>query len=188
MRSDSGIPDGWRYWSSTIDPGSSSTLYTSTNLGVYRTNNHGESWQQMEGSEVLDLGFPGDQQGMFRNIVVDPLRSHLLLGTMRGLYAYNLITSVRGEEELPLAFHLYQNYPNPFNPTTTIRYALPERVFVHLGVYDVLGKEVASLVKEEQNPGTYTVEFNGDGLPSGVYYYRLTAGRYNEVKKMIMLK
>jgi len=106
-----------------------------------------------------------------------------------GLFRYDLVVSVKNEVvEVPAGYELFQNYPNPFNPTTTISYTLPERVFVHLGVYDVLGKEVASLVKEEQEAGTHRVEFRGHALPSGVYFYRLSAGRFVEVKKMILLR
>jgi len=125
-----------------------------------------------------------------RNVWADTLGSVLYVGTMRGVYAYNLITitSVGDGGELPSTFRLFQNFPNPFNPSTTIKYALPERASVRLSVYDVLGREVMTLVQQEQEAGVYSAEFRGDGLTSGVYYYRLTAGRYNEVRKMIMLK
>jgi len=85
-------------------------------------------------------------------------------------------------------FFLRQNYPNPFNPNTTINYQLPVTKHVSLKVYDVIGKLVASLVNEKQNAGSYTVDFNGDGLPSGVYFYKLEAGEFTETKRMILLK
>jgi hypothetical protein len=91
---------------------------------------------------------------------------------------------------------LYQNYPNPFNPTTTIQYAIPI-VKTHLGeslqhvtlkVYDILGREVTTLVNREQLHGKYKVEFNASLLASGVYIYRLTAGGFSAVKKLSLIK
>lgn len=85
-------------------------------------------------------------------------------------------------------FSLSQNYPNPFNPITSIRYEIPERSFVTIIVYDVLGNEITTLVNEEKPEDTYEVEFNAERLPSGVYFYRLTAGSYSATKKMILMK
>ena len=85
-------------------------------------------------------------------------------------------------------FELNQNYPNPFNPTTTIKYKLPKNSFVTLKIYDILGKEVQTLVDEYKHSGIYKAEFNAANLPSGVYFYRLTAGNFIEVKKMILQK
>jgi hypothetical protein len=86
------------------------------------------------------------------------------------------------------AFELAQNYPNPFNPTTTIRYQIPTAETVSLKVYDVLGKEVATLVSGRQEAGSYAVEFNAAGFSSGVYFYRLQAGGFVETKKMMLVK
>ncbi|MCB0745039.1 MAG: T9SS type A sorting domain-containing protein, partial [Ignavibacteriae bacterium] len=93
-------------------------------------------------------------------------------------------------------FSLEQNYPNPFNPTTTISYAIPtvaEANFsstanVTLKVYDVLGKEITTLVNEASKPGIYQVTFNASNLTSGIYYYRLQYGEFNETKKLVLLK
>ena len=99
------------------------------------------------------------------------------------------LTDTEDEEHLSVnTYALYQNFPNPFNPTTLISYKLPSTSNVSLKIYDVLGKEVTSLINEEQGPGTYDVEFNGSGLASGVYYFQLQAGEYNSVKKMVLLK
>jgi PKD repeat protein len=90
--------------------------------------------------------------------------------------------------EKPAAYHLYSNYPNPFNPVTTIRYAIAERNFVTLKVYDILGTEVASLVEAEKEPGIYSISFSADKLASGVYIYKLQAGNFISSKKMILMK
>jgi hypothetical protein len=88
----------------------------------------------------------------------------------------------------PVTIHLYQNYPNPFNPVTNIQYAVGSMQYVSIKVYDVLGKEVATLINEEKPAGEYKVEFNGNNLPSGIYFYQLKAGSFAEIRKMVLLK
>ncbi len=90
--------------------------------------------------------------------------------------------------ELPRRFELKQNFPNPFNPTTMIDYQLPGNSEVTLRVYDVLGREVKTLVNQNQKAGDYDVAFDAADLPSGVYFYRLQAGSYNETRKLVLLK
>jgi hypothetical protein len=89
---------------------------------------------------------------------------------------------------IPTEYGLSQNYPNPFNPVTQISYALPEAGYVTLKVYDVLGREVATLVDEHKEAGYYEVEFNGSRLSSGVYFYKLVAGSYTSIKKLLLAK
>jgi hypothetical protein len=89
---------------------------------------------------------------------------------------------------LPGTFELYQNYPNPFNPGTIIQYNLPHSSQVSLKVYNLLGQEVRTLVNESKPAGAYTVHFNGDGIASGVYFYRLRAGSYVQTKKFLLLR
>lgn len=88
----------------------------------------------------------------------------------------------------PDGFYLSQNYPNPFNPSTVIRYSLPEKSFANLKIYNSLGKEVSELVNQSQVSGSYEVEWNASALPSGIYFYRLSAGEYAETKKMSLIK
>jgi hypothetical protein len=85
-------------------------------------------------------------------------------------------------------FVLHQNYPNPFNPSTTIEFTLPKAEFTSLKVYNILGKEVSTLISKKLNQGNHTYQFDGKNLASGVYYYRLEAGNYVETRKMIYLK
>lgn len=89
---------------------------------------------------------------------------------------------------IPDQYALLQNYPNPFNPATQIQYHLPESGMVSLKVYDMLGSEVAVLVQEIQSPGVYTVNYDASGISSGLYFYRLQAGKFTEVKKMMLTR
>lgn len=100
-----------------------------------------------------------------------------------------VITGVENSEvHIPEQFSLSQNYPNPFNPSTTIQYSVPKESNVTLKVFDILGKEVATLVNEEKNVGVYTVNFNASQLKSGIYFYTLQVGSFIETKKMILIK
>lgn len=99
------------------------------------------------------------------------------------------ITNVqRVSNEIPNLFSLYQNYPNPFNPNTKIKFALPKSSFAKLVIYDMLGREIATLVNEQLNPGVYEVNFDGTKCASGIYYYKLMMGEFKQTKKMILLK
>jgi Secretion system C-terminal sorting domain len=88
----------------------------------------------------------------------------------------------------PTNYALTQNYPNPFNPSTTIKYSIPQDNFVSLKVFNVIGKEVATLVNKEMKTGTFTVNWNAGNLPSGVYFYKLSSGNFSEIRKMVLLK
>jgi hypothetical protein len=89
---------------------------------------------------------------------------------------------------VPTEFAIFQNFPNPFNPTTLVRYQLPVASSVRLAVYDLLGREVAVLVNERKGPGSHEVTFDGAGLASGVYFYRLQAGDFVQAKKLVVLR
>ncbi|MEW6194880.1 MAG: carbohydrate binding domain-containing protein [Bacteroidota bacterium] len=116
-------------------------------------------------------------------------------------YGDQILPGVEDENELPDEFRLEQNYPNPFNPETTIEYAIPNvetrysasPKHITLKIYDILGREIATLVDKQQLPGKYSVLFNvetrqGTSLPSGIYFYKLTAGEFTAVKKLLLLK
>jgi hypothetical protein len=100
----------------------------------------------------------------------------------------NSATDVSEVRELPAAFELGQNYPNPFNPTTTLSYSLPAKGFVELKVYNLLGQEVSTLVNDEKSAGTHRVTWSAQNMSSGVYFYRISVGRYSKENKMILLK
>jgi hypothetical protein len=88
----------------------------------------------------------------------------------------------------PENYNLYQNYPNPFNPSTTIRYSITAPDLVRIKIYDILGREVKTLINEQKQAGTYEVQFDASGLASGIYLYRIESGKFIQTKKMILLK
>ncbi len=110
-----------------------------------------------------------------------------------GSFIANKVTAVQNEQKRPMEFSLSQNYPNPFNPTTTISFGLKNESFVTLKVYDMMGREVRTLVSETRKAGTYELQWRGDNnfgqsVASGMYLYKITAGNFVQVKKMLFLK
>jgi len=101
---------------------------------------------------------------------------------------WKTIVGVQGEPVLPTAYALRQNYPNPFNPGTTIELDVPGSGFVSLKVYDMLGREVATLVNEQRTPGRYSIRWNAEGVASGVYFYRLRVNTFVDTKKLVVLR
>ena len=102
-----------------------------------------------------------------------------------GTYEYSDIVEV---EFVPTEFALYQNYPNPFNPSTKIKYSIPQESIVTIKVFDILGEEVATLLNEKQEAGTYDVDFDGRNLGSGIYLYKMEAETFSQIKKMLIIK
>jgi len=149
------------------------------NNGLKSADN-GNTWRNIifPYTTEVDIFFPAEQTGyMAGNNVIGKILNG---GTVS---VNNENTNLVRED-----FHLSQNYPNPFNPKTVIGYSLTGNRYVSLKVYDVLGKEIITLVNEKQNAGSYTVNFNGESFPSGIYFYRLEAGDFAESKRMILLK
>jgi hypothetical protein len=103
------------------------------------------------------------------------------------LYYEDVVTSVK-DETIPVSFKLEQNFPNPFNPSTTIRFAVPEKKLVQIRLYTVIGEEVLLLVNEEKEQGWYEIKLNMNSFSSGVYIYRMNAGNYVNTRKMILIK
>ena len=157
---------------------------------VYSSQDSGKTWsattyEGYEGSVPLNhLSLSGSYGSGIGWAVGDD-------GTIIGFK--RVITDVsRGVSELPNAYVLYQNYPNPFNPTTTIKYQIPEvrgqRSDVSLRVFDLLGREVATLVNEVEKPGEYSVQWNAKGLASGVYFYQLRSGDFVAMRRMLVIR
>ena len=119
-------------------------------------------------------------------------RQMILLGCVINGVTYGDTSMLVGinqiSTEIPFDFSLSQNYPNPFNPNTKIQFSLPKPAFTKIVIYDLLGKEIEIIVNGELNAGTYAAVWNASDYPSGVYYYRFSAGDYTETKKMVLMK
>ena len=148
---------------------------------IVKTTNAGINWQVQDSNNykcLRDVFFFNEYTGW---IVGD---SGTILKTTTGGVSF-----IKYENnEIPTEYKLNQNYPNPYNPSTTIIYALPHSGNVKLVVYDVLGRMIKTLVNEKQSPGTYEVIFNASQYPSGIYFYKLEARNYTDVKRMILTK
>jgi len=141
-------------------------------------------------------GYSGIELISFKPISVRYVR---MLGIKRNIIRYclhefeifsNQTTGIPGKEKgiTPQHFSLNQNYPNPFNPVTTISFSLPSKSFVSLEVFDLLGREVATIVSEEMSAGAYSRQWNAVNMPSGIYFYRLQAGLFTQTKKLVLLR
>jgi len=100
----------------------------------------------------------------------------------------DFVTNANNDFEILKNYELQQNYPNPFNPTTNIKYSIPENSFTTISIYDNLGREIQTLFSGFRTAGTYEITFNGSGLSSGVYYYKITTEKFSDTKKMILLR
>ena len=142
--------------------------------------------QLQNGSPCIDAGIPlfiwkGDTL-----INVNPTQ---YIGSAPDMGAYEHGNPSGIEMEITShSFSLSQNFPNPFNPSTKINWQMPARSQVTLKVYDVLGNEIASLVNEEKEAGYHSIDFNASDFPSGVYFYKLTAGNFISIRKMLLLR
>ena len=154
---------------------------TPYNAGVFRSVDSGDSWTSINAG-ITDFHI--------QSLVVNS-NDYMFAGSYSGYFFRSINSTTPVENEIdknPSQYFLLQNYPNPFNPSTSITYQIPKPELVSLKVYDVLGREVAVLVNEEKSQGSYEVQFIGNGLTSGIYFYQLKAGNYSETKKMILLK
>jgi len=139
---------------------------------------------------VAGKGTTTEKQNYSFEIAHSEFKSSVLLVRLKqidtdGKITYSKVLTIN---RIPDSFSLSQNYPNPFNPSTKISYDLPSASQVTLKIYDLLGREVRSLVNQEKPAGTYTVEFSAIDLPSGFYFYKLTAGEFTSTKKMMLMK
>jgi serine protease len=131
----------------------------------------------------------GDSTTFAIAVMASPTLSDLISTTSAAQQKWSYVSSApSAPNTIPLAFALEQNYPNPFNPTTHLQFSIADFQFVTLKIYDVLGRDVATLVNEQKSPGTYIVNFDGSSFASGVYFYRLRAGSFVSTKRMVLLK
>jgi len=153
---------------------------TGPNGGVFLSTNNGASWTSVNG---------GLTSTFVRALVV--AGPYLFAGTSSGVWRRPLseLVSVKDDHlTLPENFTLGQNYPNPFNPSTAIDYEIVDRSHVVLRVFDLLGREVASLVNDIEEPGYKSVRWDAGNVPSGIYFYQLSAGSFIETRKMLLVK
>ncbi len=157
----------------------------SGSLAMLNTTDGGENWSIQ--LTTFPQGVTGN--GLNGGFFIDK-KTGWAVGNNGLILKYNSTTDINEKNLniIPNNFTLDQNFPNPFNPTTTINYAVPKASKVTIKVYDVLGNEVASLVNEEKNAGSYSINFSAAKLSSGTYFYRMTAGSFAETKKLILLK
>ena len=158
------------------------TQFIDMEVLIWNNNNNQTAYYRMQAF---------DTEGLYSSYT--PTKSidfHIMLkpGTVTPPLQPSMAKSTTQDYLLPSKTKLLDNYPNPFNPSTTIKYQIKEPSFVSLKVYDILGKEVTSLVNKEQSPGKYSVTFDANNLPSGVYIYKLQAGVFSSVKKMLLTK
>lgn len=172
--------------------------YTNNATDVYiaKSTNGGSTFTNILISETPFVPTSSTFFGDYTNITayngkVRPIWARLQ-GTMSVMTAIIDFTSGESNvsQNIPSEFKLEQNFPNPFNPVTQINYAVKENTFINLTVYNLVGQEIATLVNDFKQTGNYNINFdiNGYNMPSGVYFYRLTAGNFSETKKMIVTK
>ncbi len=156
--------------------------YDGTNVGIIPASPGGvPQWGGLPNSNIRELEYKAVAGG-YELWMSCKGRGIAVLTVLDGT------TSVESKKESPTSFELSQNYPNPFNPTTTISFSIPSSTFTSLKIYDILGNELATLVNEVKPAGNYILDFDASALSSGVYFYRLSTGKFTEAKKMILLR
>lgn len=160
---------------------SGNNIFAGAAFGVYVSNDNGANWaQRNEGLSNHDVR------------AFCKINNYIFAGTGGGGVSRRLLSEltdiIHVSNEIPGIFSLSQNYPNPFNPETHLRFGISETGFVSLKIYSAMGKDVQTLVNEKLSPGIYEVEFNGSGLTSGVYFYKIESGKFSEVKRMLLIK
>ena len=169
-----------------IDPLYTQNIYVGNDLGVYVSTNSGANWF------TFSTGMP--YALVFDLTIVYPSRNIRATTHGSGIYERDLIQNPVGIEpisnEIPKSFSLSQNYPNPFNPSTKIRFSIPANnsADTKLNVYDISGRLVNTLVKQNLKPGSYEVTFDASGYSSGVYFYKMETEGFIDTKKMILIK
>jgi photosystem II stability/assembly factor-like uncharacterized protein len=157
-------------------------LFAATPAGVFVSADNGDNWKN------ANIGIPPNTGVSSLAIVSNNMFAAVDIGAVYKRPLSELLTDVKNDVTVLKEFLLKQNYPNPFNPSTKINFELPKSTFVLLRVFDLLGREIATLMNKEFSAGHHEVSFDGSNLPSGIYVYRIQAGEYTSVKKMILMK
>jgi hypothetical protein len=159
-------------------------------------NNFGfEVQRSISGNEFATIGFIQGHGTTTESKSYRFVDANLLAGNytyrlkqvdFNGTFAYS--DEVNAEVTSPVQFELSQNYPNPFNPSTTIKFSIPQSSNVTLRIFNTLGQEVSILINQNMESGVHTINFDASELNSGIYFYRLDAGQFTEVRKMTLIK
>lgn len=159
-------------------------------------------WIGLDGSFLMYDGiefrkisdeYPGFEDLWITGLAIDENNNKWLSTYDNGIFVYNEngVTEIKTEEGpyyRPSGYNISQNYPNPFNPQTIIEYGIPKASNVEIKIYNSLGEIINTIINKQQSAGEYRIEFDGSSLPSGIYFYRITAGSFVQTKKMILLK
>ncbi len=184
-------PDSSASYSITLPNGSFREYFVNDGSGNTRVDDDGSNTYSVDPNDTL-YGFHIMPRGAFIKGLIGVIKYKNSEYKIEPRTNSDFIGEVDAVRQLksptPSSFSLLQNYPNPFNPTTTIRYSLPRESMVTLRIYNVLGQEVTTIVNQHQVAGNYTATFDAARFASGVYFYRLSAGSFNQVKKMLLLK
>ncbi len=178
-------------WAVQTLPGSG-TCYSFNGVAERFWYNRGTGiyWSSDNGSNFASQ-YTGTGTLLAMNLVLDNITIRGWSVSSNGtiaMYNESLTGITINQNEIPETYSLMQNYPNPFNPATKINFMLPKSGEVSLKIYDILGNEVATLINENMNPGSYTIDWNAGNYSSGVYFYRLQSGDFTETKKMMLVK
>lgn len=146
-------------------------------LDYFKSNTYSENFG------VVRYGSMGP--GIYTNSL---LKGCIINGVTLGDTSFSVIGINQISSLIPGWFKLFQNYPNPFNPTTQISFDIPKASFVEIIIYDERGQEIEKLVYDELSAGSYNADWNASAYPSGVYFYKITAGEFRETKKMVLVK
>lgn len=181
-----GLPSGGIWSMTTAD---NNDLYAfGKDTILYRSTSNGGSWQYYQKAPQLWGG--GNYLGIY--LILINKAGFLFLTNSSGIISSrNKITSFNSQEknsEVVMEYSLTQNYPNPFNPSTIIQFEMPLPGFVSIKVYDVLGKEVSTLINDEMSAGHHEIQFSGAELKSGVYFYKMSVEKLSYIKKMVLMK
>jgi len=161
---------------------SEDNIFAGTEIyGVYLSTDNGANWiQKNQGLDTLNI----------KSLLVS--NDYIFAGTHgKSVWCRNL-SEIIGIKQLsklvPTSYSLYQNYPNPFNPSTNIEFDIPKVSYVKLSIYDILGRVMAILVKEKLNAGSYILNWDASDISSGIYFYKIEAGSFTDVKRMLLVK
>jgi hypothetical protein len=179
--------DEWEYFATpspnnvpiVCDPNTAGTFYIgSVGSGVFKSDDFGETFEDITG----DLG------NLNVNCLEIDIDGRLLAGTDNGVYVNDVTLGIDDDSPAPERFALRQNYPNPFNASTRISFTIPEAARVILVIYDLLGREVRTLIDKRMEAGESSVLLDASDLSSGVYFYRLRTGEFADTRRLTLIK